>query len=319
MKFSITIPAYKSRYLHEAIESVLNQSYRNFELIIVDDHSPEDLKKIVDSYSDKRLFYYRNEKNCGIKHVVDNWNICLSKCNGDYVICMGDDDRLMPNCLDEYRIMIEKHPDFNVYHAKAQLIDENSEVIATQESRPEFETAYEMLYNLWTYKRQQFIGDFCYNISWLRANKGYVNFPYAYSSDWVTAFLAANGKGIINGQKFMFQYRVSRYTISVSGNKEGKIQATYQVWQWYKLYIKPDDLENIYYPLLVRMLDKHFRKSIATQAASDLFVSKWRMPFRFVYWIKNAKNFDVSTTYMTKILCKYIVNYISRIPFPERV
>lgn len=96
MKFSITIPTYKSRYLKEAIESVVSQTYTDWELIIVDDCSPEDLPSIVQPFlTDSRIRFYRNEKNCGAVNVVDNWNICLGYCTGDYVICMGDDDRLL--------------------------------------------------------------------------------------------------------------------------------------------------------------------------------------------------------------------------------
>ena len=100
MTFSITIPAYKTRFLDEAIHSVIAQTYQDWQLVIVDDCSPEDLKSIVEPYlADSRVEYYRNEKNCGAVDVVDNWNICLSHCTGDYVICMGDDDRLLPCCL----------------------------------------------------------------------------------------------------------------------------------------------------------------------------------------------------------------------------
>ena len=86
MKFSITIPAYKQKYLSEAIESCLAQTYQEFEVIIVDDASPEYLKSVVDKFDDTRIRYYRNEKNCGALNVVDNWNICLSYATGDYVI-----------------------------------------------------------------------------------------------------------------------------------------------------------------------------------------------------------------------------------------
>ena len=92
MKFSITIPAYKSLYLEEAVKSVICQTHVEWELIIVDDCSPEDLASVVNPYlSDKRVRYYRNAQNCGAVNVVDNWNLCLGYCTGDYVICMGDD------------------------------------------------------------------------------------------------------------------------------------------------------------------------------------------------------------------------------------
>ena len=66
MKFSVTIPAYKSRYLREAIQSIASQTIDNWELIIVDDCSPEDIRSVVEPFmTDSRIRYYRNEKNCG--------------------------------------------------------------------------------------------------------------------------------------------------------------------------------------------------------------------------------------------------------------
>ena len=83
MKFSITIPAYRSQFLKEAINSVVNQTWQDWELVIVDDCSPEDLRSVVNPFlADSRISYYRNEKNCGAINVVDNWNICLSHCTG---------------------------------------------------------------------------------------------------------------------------------------------------------------------------------------------------------------------------------------------
>ena len=101
--FTIAIPAFKSSYLGECIESVLNQSYKDFELLIIDDCSPEDLKSIVLKYEDARIRYYRNEKGFGAVNVVGNWNKCLEYAKGDFIICMGDDDKLKPNFLADCR------------------------------------------------------------------------------------------------------------------------------------------------------------------------------------------------------------------------
>ena len=63
MKYSFVLPAYKATFLREAIDSILAQSYPDFELIIVNDKSPEDLTSIVNSYHDVRIQYYVNAQN----------------------------------------------------------------------------------------------------------------------------------------------------------------------------------------------------------------------------------------------------------------
>ena len=145
--FTIAIPAFKSKFLGEAIESCLSQTYGNFEVVIVDDASPEDLKSVVDGYHDDRIRFYRNEKNCGAVDVVDNWNICLSHAKGDYIICMGDDDRLLPCCLKEYLKLMEKYPGLGVYHAWTEIIDEESVMFDLQQPRPEWESALSVAWN----------------------------------------------------------------------------------------------------------------------------------------------------------------------------
>ena len=112
--FTIAIPAYKRRFLKEAIDSVIAQTYSHFELVIVDDASPDDLFSVVSQYEDDRIRYYRNEVNIGAVNVVDNWNKCLKYSTGDYIICMGDDDRLLPCCLEELVTLMDKYPGLGV-------------------------------------------------------------------------------------------------------------------------------------------------------------------------------------------------------------
>lgn len=64
---SIAIPAYKKKFLADAIQSVLNQSIQDFELIIVNDKSPEDIDSVVEHFNDKRIRYFTNETNLGGK------------------------------------------------------------------------------------------------------------------------------------------------------------------------------------------------------------------------------------------------------------
>ena len=234
MTFSITIPAYKARFLDEAIKSVIAQTYQDWQLVIVDDCSPEDLKGIVEPYlADSRVEYYRNEKNCGAVDVVDNWNICLSHCTGDYVICMGDDDRLLPCCLEELSKTIDKYPELNVYHLQTEIIDESGKVIETLEERPEQEDVLSLMTKRWE-GRKQYIGDFCYSRKHLNAFGGYYPLPYAWGSDDITLFRAALPSGIANVSRTGFQYRENQYSISLSHNDAEKVATVLLQREWYQ-------------------------------------------------------------------------------------
>ena len=207
MVFSILIPAYKSRFLKECIDSILAQTVRDFEIVIVDDASPEDLYAIVSGYDDKRIRYYRNDKGFGAYHLVDNWNKCLQYAMGDYVICMGDDDMLAPTCLENYISLIGKYPGLNVYHTRTLIIDENSEVWQIQEQRPEYESGYSLWWHRWNGRVRQYIGDFLYDRAYLMSVGGFYDIPLAWASDDVTAVRAALEKGIANTKEPGFLYR----------------------------------------------------------------------------------------------------------------
>lgn len=236
MKFSVLVPAYKRRYLAECVESVLSQTYSDWELIVVNDASPEDLDSVMAAYSDPRIHYYTNEHNCGAVDVVDNWNICLKYSSGDYVICMGDDDRLLPCCLEEYSRMIDAHPGLGLYHAWTEIIDENGVVINMQEPRPVTESVWSMIWMRW-HGRIQFIGDFLFDATALKARGGFYKLPLAWASDDISAVQAAAPHGVANSQVPLFQYRSNGLTISRTGNVGIKMEACNAEEDWYRTFV----------------------------------------------------------------------------------
>lgn len=240
MKFSINIPAYKSKFLKKTIESVLNQSYIDYEVIIVDDHSPENLFSIVSQFHDKRIHYYRNEDNKGAINVVDNWNICLKYSIGDYVICMGDDDMLSPDALEKYAYYIEKYPQVDVLHSRVMMIDEFEQPIRTLPERDEYESALSLLRRRLegTY---QFIGDFCYKMEPLRKAGGFYKLPLAWGSDDISALRAAETFGIVNINTPTFLYRVNDESISSVGNVKIKLRAFQKHKRWCSEFLKRYD------------------------------------------------------------------------------
>lgn len=94
---SVCIPTYRgATHIGAAIESVLAQSYTDFELIVIDDNSPDDTAAIVQGYSDPRIRFLQNPGNLGPQ---GNWNRCLNEASGKYFKLLPQDDLLAPDCL----------------------------------------------------------------------------------------------------------------------------------------------------------------------------------------------------------------------------
>lgn len=236
IKFSVTVPAYKAQFLAECIDSILAQTYKNFELIIVNDASPQDLDSIVSKYDDPRIRYYKNEVGFGAEHVVGNWNKCLEYATGDYIICMGDDDKLLPHCLEEYVKLIEKYPGLGVYHGWTEVIDEDGVITNIFPPLPEWESVYSLIYSR-LYGRAEFIGDCLFDVELLREHGGFYNLDYAWGSDDMTSFIAASKAGIAHTQVPIFQYRQNRQSISSSSHNREKLNSITLEYKWVRQFL----------------------------------------------------------------------------------
>lgn len=304
IKFSVTIPAYKDRFLKETIDSILAQTYQNYEIVIVNDASPYNLDTIVNQYSDSRIRYFKNEKNCGAKDVVDNWNICLSHATGDYLICMGDDDKLIPSCLQVYADLIDKYPDLDLFHTRTEIIDEKSNYICTLEERPEWESVYSLMY---TY-RNCFIGDWLFKTKTLKMNGGFYKLPYGWSSDYISAFMAASNHGVANTNEPGFQYRGNALSISHDLTCiEDKINAVHSSIDWCLSFIAdkhPDDIED---QRLINLI-KESSLSSAIQGIEDLIEFDIRKNFwrRGLFWFTHRKQYKISLIQYVRCALKAI-------------
>lgn len=292
--FSILIPAYKATFLYECVKSVLQQDYSNFEIIILNDCSPEPIDEIVHSFSDNRIRYFKNEYNVGAIDVVDNWNKCLSMARGDYVICMGDDDCLTQNCLQTYAHLINENPGIGLLHGWTEIIDEQSHTIELTTQRCLHESAISLLWHRWNAYHLQFIGDFCFDRKWLNSQKGFFKLPLAWMSDDITAIIGANKNGVVNTQNIVFRYRRNRQTISSIGNIKKKMEAFVLGEKWYREYLKrPTTTENdeLYLKMIAREIDKHCDKGKAALIAADL---KSRNILSLLYWLFFRKKYALT-------------------------
>lgn len=120
---SIAIPAYNNgNYIGETIESILLQSYKNIELVIVDDNSSDDTYQVLQKYAEKdeRVRIYKNETNLGM---AGNWNRCLELCTGEYMKLVCADDLLAPNMIERELEIFKEHPEVVLVGSDTRLVD----------------------------------------------------------------------------------------------------------------------------------------------------------------------------------------------------
>ncbi|MFV8341107.1 glycosyltransferase family 2 protein [Flavobacterium sp. XS2P39] len=129
LKISVLMSVWNGeRFLHQAIDSILNQSYNNFEFIIINDGSFDDSEKIILSYKDPRVVYLKNDINIGLAASL-NKGIQIAK--GKYIARMDDDDL---SHKDRFKIQLEfleNNPNIGVLGTIAKYITEENEYITT--------------------------------------------------------------------------------------------------------------------------------------------------------------------------------------------
>ena len=109
MKVSVLTPIYKTdeRFLREAIESVLGQTFRDFEFLLLDDCPEDDREEVVRSYGDKRIVYLKNERNLGI---TASRNRLIDLAQGEYLAIFDHDDICRPERFAKEVAYLDAHP-----------------------------------------------------------------------------------------------------------------------------------------------------------------------------------------------------------------
>ncbi|MHC4616154.1 MAG: glycosyltransferase [Planctomycetota bacterium] len=131
---SVIMPAYNAdEYIAEAIESVLIQNYRNFELVVVNDGSTDDTENIVTHFKDDKIKYFY-KPNSG---AASARNFAIKKSHGDFIINLDTDDMITPDFIAKHLQEIQRHPHADLVYCDDCLIDENGKPIRVIE-RPEY-------------------------------------------------------------------------------------------------------------------------------------------------------------------------------------
>lgn len=125
-KVSVLLSNYNGdKHLDESISSVLSQTYKDFEFIIVDDASTDSSRKVIENYHDKRIKKYYAEKN---RNIAYSLNLALSMASGEYIARIDSDDVWELNKLEIQVQYMENHSECGACFTKVNIIDEYSNI-----------------------------------------------------------------------------------------------------------------------------------------------------------------------------------------------
>lgn len=232
-KISFIMPAFKKAFLAEAIQSILRQTSGDWELVIVDDASPEPLKQVVDSFSDERIRFYRNQANLGGTNLVNQWNHCIQFATGDFIVLAADDDLYEPMFCEEVTKLMSKYPDADLIRSRVQQIDGEGRNLPFSDGLfPEYSSKYEYLHDWITAKVFSCVGNYAFRRTSLLEMGGFIDFPCAFGSDIATPIaLAVNG--VANTSEMLFKFRQSDSHLSGDSSRyREKLEGISQLSEW---------------------------------------------------------------------------------------
>ncbi len=127
-KISVIIPTFnRANYLKEAIQSILNQTYQDFEIIVTDNASTDHTQEVVENFKETKIKYIKNKENLG---VVENHNIALRHCVGEFIHIFSDDDIMLPECLSLKINIFNKDSEIDFIHSNIKSINSEGEIIS---------------------------------------------------------------------------------------------------------------------------------------------------------------------------------------------
>ena len=228
---SVVLPVYNGeKFLHKAVQSVLGQSFTDFELIIINDGSTDRTNEVIQSFKDPRIVYIKNEVNKGLVFSL-NKGVDLAK--GKYIARMDADDISLPERFQKQVHYLQQHDAVMVLATFIELIDDNDK---PKGNWPDDRLAdsYKKIRSLLPWSnciahptvmlRKELFREFRYNEAQI------------YLEDWdLWLRMAASGKIIEKIAEPLVQYRIHDQSATVLSNKHNVFLKKHQ---GYKTYLK---------------------------------------------------------------------------------
>lgn len=211
---SIILPCYNAeQYLKCCLNSIFNQTYHNFELIIVDDGSTDTTRQIIDAIEDPRVIRIKNNSNLGVTACLNN---CISMAKGKYIARMDADDLMHQDRLKLQVSFLEENPDYGLVGSGYNVIDVNG--MPANRAEP-MHTNNELKLTL------LFFNPFAHPTIMTRTEifKAMLYDPiYRHCEDYELWFRISEHYKIINLHETLLNYRIHNENTSIKNNNQMK-------------------------------------------------------------------------------------------------
>jgi glycosyltransferase involved in cell wall biosynthesis len=131
-KVSVCIPVYNcEKFINESIDSVLKQTFQDFEIVVLDNKSTDNTVSVVEQYTDARIKIYKNDSNIGM---VGNWNKVMTHAKGEYIKILPADDAIYPDCLAKQVSILDndKSQKVALVCGRKRIVDDNGKEYFTR-------------------------------------------------------------------------------------------------------------------------------------------------------------------------------------------
>ncbi len=205
-KISVVLPVYNGeKYLREAIDSILKQTFNDFELLIISDGSTDGSHEIINEYSDDRVHFIKNEKNEGL---IFTLNRGLKEARGEYIARMDQDDISTRDRLQEQYDFLERNPGVALAGGWAEVIDENNNHLGYKRSPSEYYLIkFELLF------RNPFIHSTIFFRKEIIQKLGGYNKDYEHAEDYELYSEMSDKYKIVNIPKILLRFRIHSQSI----------------------------------------------------------------------------------------------------------
>ena len=208
---AVVIPAWRAKFLGEALDSLRKQTDQRFRVYIGDDASRDDLRALTETHGEGLDFvYHRFDGNLGSIDLVKHWHRCIALTEGEpWIWLFADDDVAEPDCVAEFLSALEIGDGSNdLYRFNLKLIGENSQWVRTPKPNPPFESDLELLAALLEGGGREWRApEHIFSRSVYERLGGFINLPLALYTDLATWVEFAGRGGVVTLPKAHLRWR----------------------------------------------------------------------------------------------------------------